>query len=171
MDMHHHSLAVDVGDLQIQGFLQSQSERVDDCEEAAHGGLFDQLEQRMNFPDGDDHRQFLLDLDASQLEYLPIAWAGDAEVELERLQCDVDGTGAPASFFGNEQEILSQLILGGLIRIVVENLHEFPQRPAVGLECPRRLAAELQILGCLASGTKENHHEATALLNGRPSAG
>jgi hypothetical protein len=132
MDVDHHSLGVDISDLQIQGFLKSQPERVDDCEEAAHGGLFDQL---------------------------------------ERMQCDVDGTGAPASFLGNEQEILSQLILGGLIRIVVENLHEFPQRPAVGLECPRRLAAKLQILGCLASGIKENHHEAIALLNGRPSAG
>lgn len=44
----------------------------------------------------------MLDLNASHLKHLPIARAGDAEVEHEGLRCDVDGTIAPASFFGNE---------------------------------------------------------------------
>jgi hypothetical protein len=52
----------------------------------------------MDFTDRDHHWQLLLDLDASQLKNWPIARAGDAKVELEGLQSDIDRAGAPLFF-------------------------------------------------------------------------
>jgi|GEM_PF-1937923 len=45
------SLGVDIFNMEIESFLESESQGVDDREEAEHGRLFDQLEKRVNFAD------------------------------------------------------------------------------------------------------------------------
>ena len=45
------SLGVDILNMEIESFLESESQGVDDREEAEHGRLFDQLEKRVNFAD------------------------------------------------------------------------------------------------------------------------
>ena len=51
MDMDEHSLGVDIFNMEIESFLESESQGVDDREEAEHRRLFDQLEKRVNFAD------------------------------------------------------------------------------------------------------------------------
>ena len=51
MDMDEHSLGVDIFNMEIESFLESESQGVDDREEEEHGGLFDQLEKGVNFAD------------------------------------------------------------------------------------------------------------------------
>ena len=45
------SLGVDIFNMEIESFLESESQGVDDREEAEHRRLFDQLEKRVNFAD------------------------------------------------------------------------------------------------------------------------
>ncbi len=45
------SLGVDIFNMEIERFLESESQGVDDREEAEHRRLFDQLEKRVNFAD------------------------------------------------------------------------------------------------------------------------
>ena len=45
------SLGVDIFNMEIERFLESESQGVDDREEAEHGRLFDQLVKRVNFAD------------------------------------------------------------------------------------------------------------------------
>ncbi len=45
------SLGVDIFNMEIESFLESESQGVDDHEEAEHGRLFDRLEKRVNFAD------------------------------------------------------------------------------------------------------------------------
>jgi hypothetical protein len=49
--MDEHSLGVDIFNMEIESFLESESKGVDDREEAEHGRLFDQLEKCVNFAD------------------------------------------------------------------------------------------------------------------------
>ena len=57
MNVNDHPFGVDIGYLEMQSFLQSESERVDDREEAQHGGLFDELQKDLDFVDGQNGRQ------------------------------------------------------------------------------------------------------------------
>lgn len=45
------SLGVDIFNMEIERFLESESQGVDDREEAEQRRLFDQLEKRVNFAD------------------------------------------------------------------------------------------------------------------------
>ena len=45
------SLGVDIFNMEIESFLESESQGVDNREEAEHRRLFDQLEKRVNFAD------------------------------------------------------------------------------------------------------------------------
>jgi hypothetical protein len=45
------SLGVDIFNMEIESFLESESQGVDDREEAEHRRLFDQLGKRVNFAD------------------------------------------------------------------------------------------------------------------------
>ena len=45
------SLGVDIFNMEIESFLESESQGVDDREEAEHRRLFDRLEKRVNFAD------------------------------------------------------------------------------------------------------------------------
>ena len=53
--MDQHSSGVDVGDLQMKGFLQPQSERIDGPEEASQPRLADGIDELIDFGDG-QHR-------------------------------------------------------------------------------------------------------------------
>ncbi len=48
----------------------------------------------MDFADGEDGGDFLFCLNASELENLPVTWAGDFEEEFKSLESDVDGAGS-----------------------------------------------------------------------------
>jgi len=39
VDMNHHSLGIDIGNLEIESFLEPEPQGVHDCEEAQHGWL------------------------------------------------------------------------------------------------------------------------------------
>ena len=56
--VNHHSLGVDIGNLEIESFLEPEPQGVHDREEAQHGWLFDELKKRVNFADRNHGRQF-----------------------------------------------------------------------------------------------------------------
>lgn len=76
MDVNHHSIGLDILSLEIESFLEPESQSVDNREEAQHRGLFDQLEKRVNISDRDDDRDFEFATRSDELESGPISWAG-----------------------------------------------------------------------------------------------
>lgn len=113
MDMDQHSFRVDIGDLQVKSFLESQPEGVDDREEAVHGRFFDQFQKGVDFTDREDDRYFLFDFDAGQLECFPIARNGESEELLEGLLSHVDGAGAPLFGIDDMEQVASEVVFGG----------------------------------------------------------
>ena len=51
VDVNHHSLGVDIRNLEIESFLEPEPQGVHDREEAQHGWLFDQLQEGVDFAD------------------------------------------------------------------------------------------------------------------------
>ncbi len=103
MNVDHHAFGVDIGDLEMQSFVQSQAQMIDDGKVALHRWFLDQFEKRLHLADRDQHRQLLFDFDASEFQDRPVAWTGEAIVQLEGLQSHVDRAGAPLLRLGDEQ--------------------------------------------------------------------
>lgn len=97
----------------MKSFLESQSEGVNDREEAVHGRFFDQFQKGVHFADREDDGYFLIDFDASQLECFPIARNGESEELLEGLLSDVDGAGAPLFGIDDVEQVTSEVVFGG----------------------------------------------------------
>jgi hypothetical protein len=117
MDMDQHAFGVDVVDLEMEGFLESESHGVDDTEEAVHGGFLDQFEERMHFGHGENRWDFLFDLDANERESLPISGACQSKELLECLVGDIDGGWFPELVFGDVEEVPAQVLFGGGVGI------------------------------------------------------
>ena len=73
MDMNKHPFGVDIRNLEIEGFLKPESERIDGGEEAQHGRLFDEFQKDLNFVDRQNRRQFEFRLDLKLFEGRPIS--------------------------------------------------------------------------------------------------
>lgn len=146
MDVNHHSIGLDILNLEIESFLQPESQRVDDGEEAQHGGFFDQLEERMNFTDGDDDRDFELASRSYELESGPISRARKGEELLKGLLSDVDSASRPVPIIFNEEEIISQVVFGSGIRISFKEFSELANITDIGFLRPLDSAVKLKIL-------------------------
>lgn len=57
-DVDQHPAGVDVGDLQMEGFLQAEPERIDGPEKALQGGLVDRADELIDLGDGQDRGPF-----------------------------------------------------------------------------------------------------------------
>ncbi len=66
----------------MQSFVQSQAQMIDDGKVALHRRFLDQFEKRLHLADRDHHRQLLFDFDASEFQDRPVAWTGEAIVQL-----------------------------------------------------------------------------------------
>ena len=95
MDMNKHPFGVDIGNLEMECFLESESERIDGGKEAQHGGLFDEFQKDLNFADSENGRQLEFRLDLELFKSRPIARTGFGEEEFQGAVSDVDGAVAP----------------------------------------------------------------------------
>jgi len=111
MDMNKHPFGVDIGNLEMECFLESESERIDGGEEAQHGGLFDEFQKDLNFVDSENGRQLEFLLDLEFFESWPIARAGFRKEEFQGAVSDVDGAVAPLSLVLDVEEVIPQVIL------------------------------------------------------------
>ncbi len=103
MNVDQHAIGVDIGDLEMESFLEPKSQGIDDEEEARHGRLFDQLEKCVDFTDRDDDWDLEFSACSHELERVPVSRAGERKKLLQGLLSDLDGTGRPVSLILDEE--------------------------------------------------------------------
>jgi len=112
-DMNEHPFGVDVADLEMEGLLQSESQGIDGPEEALHGRLVDGVDELIDFRSGEDGGELGLFGDAQLAEGGPLSGASVVVEELETGVGDLEGIAFPLLVVLDEQEVSSEIILGG----------------------------------------------------------
>ena len=144
MHVDHHALAVDVGDLQILGFLQAQATRVDRAQEGAVVRRSHAAQDRPHLLDTQDRRQACLTLGAQDVEEMPVALQHVHEEEPDAAVADAHRVRRPVVDVAPAQEVGLELRLGDLIgRLAIEGA-EHPHRAGVGFLRAFDFAVELQ---------------------------
>lgn len=103
--MDQHPLSINVGDLEMQCFLESESHRIDGPEEALHGGLADRRHELIHFGDREDGREFGLVDNAEFSQRSPIARTRLSVKELDPGIGDLERVGLPSLLVLDEQEL------------------------------------------------------------------
>ena len=83
MNMDQSAIRIDVTDLQVQSFAQSQSHRIDGPEVNRHALTRTSVNDLVNLLGRDDFRQGLGTFDFQLMQCVPVARTGDAKKELE----------------------------------------------------------------------------------------
>ena len=92
MHVNHHALGIEITNLQVESFLQSQAQRIDGPEVSRVAMLRDGPDQPMHFVDGQHCGEGLLFGAAQILEHVPLAWFGDGIEELDAAVRDAQRT-------------------------------------------------------------------------------
>jgi hypothetical protein len=104
MNVHQHAFGIDVRDFEVESFVESQPQRIDDGKEADHRWLIDESQEYLDFFDGQDSGQFDLLLNLEHFESGPLAGTRLVEEELEPTVGDVEGALAPLSIVFDVEE-------------------------------------------------------------------
>ena len=99
MHVHEHPLAVDVADLQVQPFLESQAERVDRPEVGPVVGRADGVDESSHLVDREHVGERLRPGDAEPLERRPVAGRGVGVEELDAAVGDLQRRGGELASF------------------------------------------------------------------------
>ena len=83
MNMDQSAIRIDVTDLQVQSFAQSQSHRIDGPEVNRHALTRTSVNDLVNLLGRDDFRQGLGTFDFQLMQCVPVARTGDTKKELE----------------------------------------------------------------------------------------
>ena len=162
VDMDHLALAIDVGDLQMLSFLQSQTAGVDGGEEGAVVRCADAAEDGAHLFEGQHGGQAPLALCADQIECMPIALQDMEEEEADTAIADPHGVGRPAIAVLAVEEVLLKLGLRDLIWGLVVELAEHAQCAHIGLL--RALAETVELQGIDRFLVPFGHHDVSPLL-------
>jgi len=162
VDMDHFALTVDVGDLQMLGFLQSQTAGVDGGEEGAVMRCANAAEDGAHLLEGQYGGQTPLALCADQIERMPIALQDVEEEEADTAIADPHGVGRPAIAVFAVEEVLLKLGLRDLIWGLMVKLAEHAQCTDIGLL--GTLAETVELQGIVRFLVPFGHHDVSPLL-------
>ena len=146
MDVHGHSSRVNVTDLEIESFFQSQSQRVERPKQCGVVVAIRGSDQSMDFADRHHGRQSFLLWDFDLFQYVPIARASRT---VEELQCTVSHfqrAGSELAIVDQMQQIVSHLLLAQLVRREVEVTRKFTNFPQVAIMRTLGSTKQLQVL-------------------------
>lgn len=144
-DVDEHPAGVEVADLEMQGFLQAEAERIAGPEEALQDRFADGGDQLIDFGDREDGGKFSLLADAEVFESGPVTRAGARVEELESGVGDLQGVGSPLLIILDVQQVVAQFVLGGQIGGLAEPLGELADGAEVGLMRSLGESGELQV--------------------------
>jgi hypothetical protein len=96
----------------MESFLEPESQGVDDSKEAEHGGLLEESQECVHFPDRDDNRDFEFAFGSNELEGVPFLWASEGKELLKSLLSDVNGACGPVAIILNEEKVVSEIVFG-----------------------------------------------------------
>jgi len=115
-DVQQEAIAVDVGDLQVQSFLQTQPTGIDGAQADPIMHPADTSQNTAYFAYTEHDRQFLLPGRAHKIEGLPFPTQGVLEEKLDPAQVDGAGTACSMFFVLEIQKVLPQFFFVDLVR-------------------------------------------------------
>jgi hypothetical protein len=146
VDVHHHPLTIDVGDVEVRAFEQPQPARVDHCQTHAVDRNPHQREDTSHLVPTQHHRQLVRAGRAHEPKRRPLSTQGLFEEEPDATQGDRRRGAGHLLLIRQVQEVLAQLLLGQATRRGVEMVGELANGSDVALLRPCGQPPELHIL-------------------------
>lgn len=134
MNVHHHSLRIDVGDLQVPSFVESQSKGIGGPEVGGDSRDVGRGDDLMNLIDGQNLGQGFDVLQLHGGEGFPRPFAGSGVEELDSGESDSHGTVRELFFILDEQEVFSQLSFRDPIGSSLAMIRELPDGSKVSVD-------------------------------------
>ena len=146
MNVNHHPLAVDVADLQIDRFADSQPQGIGDPQEALQAKRAGGVNHLKDLVLGDDFGKCDDARDLGLLEDFPISGAGGSVEELDGRKDDA--LGARSGFDVNDlvQEVNADVVLGEFLRRRFVEIGEMAYFPDVTVDGPFLHSRETEVI-------------------------
>ncbi len=114
MDMDHHPLTVDIADLQVDRFTDSQTERVGDPDETLHAKRSASVDHLKDLSLGNHFGQCAGIVDLGLIKDFPFSRTGGAVEELDPREGDALGSRGDFLIDDLMQQVGSHVIFGDL---------------------------------------------------------
>jgi hypothetical protein len=142
--MDHHARTVDVGDFEVESFLEPQATRVDGGEEGPVVEGMDATEEPGDFLPAQDGRQAVFFLGAQDAEDEPAAGQDLLIEEADAAVANAHGFGRPTRDIVPMEEVVPELVLVQEVGGLAVELGKHAHGAGVGLLGALGLAVELQ---------------------------
>ena len=144
MDMDDHTLGVNIGNLKVEGFVESETQAIDGGEVdlvVKGSGRFKELP---DFLKAEDSGEAVFGLGADEREGMPVAFEDMLVEEFDTTVADAHGSGGEAVNVFAVQEVGLKLGFGDQIRGFAKELSEQSDLTDIGFLSTFALAAELE---------------------------
>jgi hypothetical protein len=146
VDMDHHAAAIDIGDFEVETFMESQAAGIDAGKIGVILEGFDLGKNASDFFNAENGRKASFGLGTEDSEDVPISLEDVFEEEAYPAITDAHGIGGPVINVLPVEEIVLELLLSDQIGGFAIELGEHADRAGVGLLSPFPLAIELKRL-------------------------
>jgi hypothetical protein len=142
--MDHHTVAVDIGDFEMETFVKSEAAGVDGGKIDVIVEGFDLGQNALDFFSAENGREASFGLGTEDTEDVPVTLEDVFEEEANAAIADAHGIGGPVIDVLSVEEIILKFLLGDQIRGFAVELGEHANGACVGLLSPFSLAVELK---------------------------
>ncbi len=149
MNVDHLALGVDVADLQVQSFAQTQAQRIDGPEEDSQALGVGGQDDLANLFSCDYFGQRIFVLEFEHRQDVPAAWAGDAIKELDAGERDAECSVGGFLLVAEVEKVAPQFCFRDLVGSFAAVIGQLPDGSQVAVDGPLGFAIELEIFGHL----------------------
>ncbi len=144
VDMDHHPSGIDIGDFEMETFVESQAAGIDGGEIGVILEGFDLGKDGSDFFDAEDGRESSLGLSTEDSEDVPVSLEDVFEEEADAAIADAHGIGGPVIDVLSAEKIVLEFLLGDQIGGFAIELGEHADGAGIGLLGAFSFAIELK---------------------------
>jgi hypothetical protein len=146
VDMDHHTVAVNIGDFEVETFVKSEAAGVDGGKIDVIVEGFDLVQNASDFFSAENRGEASFGLGSEDTENVPVSLEDVFVEEANSAIADPHGIGGPVIDVLSVEEIVLEFLLGDQIGGFVVELAEHANGACVGLLSPFSFAVELKSL-------------------------
>jgi hypothetical protein len=146
MDMDHHAGGIDIGDFEVEAFVEPQAAGIDGGQIGVILEGMDLGKNTSDFLTAENGRKASFGLGSEDSEDVPVSLEDVFKEEANAAIADAHGIGRPVIDVLSPEEIVLEFLLGDQIGIFAIELSEHSNGAGVGLLSPLPLAVELKSL-------------------------
>jgi hypothetical protein len=148
VDMDHHAGGIDIGDFEVEPFMESQAAGIDGGEIGIILEGLDLGKNGSDFFNAKNSRETSLGLGSEDTENVPVSLEDVFEEEADAAIADPHGIGGPVIDVLPVEEVVLKFLFGDQIGGFAVELGEHADGAGVGLLSPFPFAIELKSLDC-----------------------